>query len=328
MKIDRQSHTLMKLAVKLAVMVSFIGIWHVNAFADPPSVLAKNAELGKKSSSPSSTKAFDILHKAKLQLANEDAFNAKIRQRVWTGGRLVVGVGTYEQAGNETGRFNLQVSMHDGGGKHTLQQVSDGRLSWTQSIIGEAKTLKRVDVGRLDEWVRASRKANDFAPRLEVGAFTEMLTNIQRDYTLTAQFGKLQDAKVLIVKGKLKDEVRQQIISNTERSNLAELYPSNVRVAITLENDANTQFGKWLPIRFEFRGDPQKAKNVNSNAASTQGPLISLLEIYSIHPIEPPPVDRFRFDSQEVINFTNETDRYLRNYGIRLTDRQRRQLLR
>ena len=37
------------------------------------------------------------------RLANGDAFDAKVRQRVWTAGRKVVGVGTYVQSGGGTG---------------------------------------------------------------------------------------------------------------------------------------------------------------------------------------------------------------------------------
>ena len=42
---------------------------------------------------------------------------AKVRETVWATGREVVGVGTYEQAGGGSGRFNLQITMHDGDGQ-------------------------------------------------------------------------------------------------------------------------------------------------------------------------------------------------------------------
>ncbi len=86
------------------------------------------------------------------------SFHAKVRETVWTNGREVVGVGTYEQAGGGSGRFNLQVTMHDGDGKHRLQQISDGRLAWTRTEIAGKVSLRRVDVGRLDEWVGKSKE--------------------------------------------------------------------------------------------------------------------------------------------------------------------------
>ena len=40
------------------------------------------------------------------------------------------------------------MTMHDGKGKHTLQQISDGRLAWTRTQIGETVQLQRVDVAQ------------------------------------------------------------------------------------------------------------------------------------------------------------------------------------
>ena len=101
-------------------------------------------------------------------LANGPAFNAKVRQRVWAVGREVGGIGTYEQAGYGSGRFNLQIAMFDGSGKHTLQQISDGRLAWTRTEIADKVELRRVDVGRLDEWIPAH------AERVAVSQFPMM----------------------------------------------------------------------------------------------------------------------------------------------------------
>ena len=101
----------------------------------------------------SETQAVQLLRAVLEMVVNGPAFDAKVRETVWTTGRGVVGVGTYEQAGGGTGRFNLQVTMHDGDGKHRLQQISDGRLAWTRTEISGKVSLRRVDVGRLDEWV-------------------------------------------------------------------------------------------------------------------------------------------------------------------------------
>lgn len=335
MKIDPQSRSTKKPSVKhcfpAVVFCILIGIHAKNAFTDEnDSSLPARAKTSqtKLAGSVSQPQALVLLREAKQRLAMGPGFNAKIRQRVWTAGRLVDGVGAYEQAGQSTGWFNLQVSMHDGDGKHTLQQISDGRLSWTRTVIGESITLKRVDVGRLDEWVRASSKRPELPPRLEVGAFTEMLSTIQRDYVVKAHQGRLNEQKVLIITGRLKEEARNQITREAKLESWPELYPSNVRVAIALQNDPKTGFGMGLPIRFEYRGAPIIRESQQADASNPQGPLISMLELYSIHPIASPPVDRFRFDAQEVINFSNETDYYLRQYGIRLTESQRRQLLR
>ena len=90
-------------------------------------------------------------------------------------GREVVGVGTYEQAGGGSGQYNLQVTMHDGDGKHRLQQISDGKLAWTRTEIAGKVSLRRVDVGRLEEWVRGIADPTGLSPKLKVGAWGEML---------------------------------------------------------------------------------------------------------------------------------------------------------
>ncbi|MBD54479.1 MAG: hypothetical protein CMM05_05280, partial [Rhodopirellula sp.] len=58
--------------------------------------------------------ATNLLQLVLRQLVSGAAFDAKVREIVWTTGREVIGVGTYEQSGEDTGRFNLQLTMHDG----------------------------------------------------------------------------------------------------------------------------------------------------------------------------------------------------------------------
>ena len=48
-----------------------------------------------------------------------------------------------------------------------------------------------------------------------------------------------------------------------------------------------------------------------------EGRLITLIELYSIGAITPPPTERFRFDNQDAeVNFVNETERYIELYGV------------
>ena len=274
------------------------------------------------------------------RIVNGDAYDAKVRQRVWTAGREMVGVGTYEQAGKGSGWFSLQITMLDGDGKHTLHQISDGRLAWTRSQINEKISLRRVDVGRLKEWVPQSRRVQRapfyVPPQFKVGGWAEMLDTIQRDYILSSAVGRVQSARkdvagnqLLVISGKLSDAARDRIKTDSRVKKLPELFPTRVKVAIALEPNPETNFGHGLPVRLEYWSDPVEDKKATSEAAPLAGRLISLIEIYSIRPISPPPIERFRFENQDSsINFVNETDRYLKRYNIRLTDKQRKQLLR
>jgi hypothetical protein len=211
------------------------------------------------------------------QIALGPAFDAKIRQRVWVGGRDVLGAGTYEQAGDGSGCFNLQVAMHDGDGKHTLQQISDGRLAWTREQIGDDVTLQRVDVGRLDQWMTGAAHnqldspvhreaqetaghdeplANHLPPSVRVGAWTEMLEQIASDHDLSLASGHLEQRDVWIVRGKLRPDVRIQRLEEFGTQTWPELCPSSVVIAIAKSNSIETGFGQGLPLRIEFMSDP------------------------------------------------------------------------
>lgn len=277
-----------------------------------------------------SAKAQSLLHRVVTTLVNGPAFDAKVRETVWTGGREVVGVGTYEQAGMGTGRYNLQVTMHDGDGKHRLQQISDGRLAWTRSEIAGNVSLRRVDVGRLDQWVSAARTGLPVSPRLQVGAWVEMLASFLKDYDLQVKGAHLKERPIWVVSGKLKSSKREQVMADSGLDEWPLLYPTKVRVAVQAELDPATSFGAFLPVRIEFWSDPLMGDDDQADAsAGGQGRLITLIEIYSIRPVSPPPVERFRFENQDdEVNFTNDTDFYIQQYGVQLTERQRRQLRR
>lgn len=290
------------------------------------------------------------------RLSIGDAFASKVRQRVWLRGREVVGVGTYEQAGHGSGQFNLQVNMLDGDGKHALQQISDGRLAWTRQQIGDDLQLKRVDVGRLDQWVSPSATnpllpvmgsemlpnpvlATTFArlpPSVRVGGFVEMMENVAFQNNLSLATGRLQDQRVWIVTADLSHAARRSIHPDGDDT-WPVLCPTRTVIAVAQEDAPETGFGRGLPLRIEFYSDPLDESEDGDEDDShqgevTKGPerqLISLLELYQVRPIDPPPVERFRFENQDSeLHFVNETDRYLNRYGIELTSRQSRMLRR
>ncbi len=282
----------------------------------------------------SQPQATALLGQVLQYLVDGPAFDAKVRETVWTTGREVVGVGNYEQAGGGSGRFNLHMTMFDGDGKHRFQQISDGRLAWTRTEIASEVSLRRVDVGRLDEWVQATGETTSISPRLRVGAWAEMLTTIQRDHVLTAASYKLKGESVWVISAELKQSRRSEVLAESNSNRWPELYPTRIRIAVAAKNNPETGFGQWLPIHIEFRGDPittakKSDDEPDSAPISPNGPLIALIELYSVRPIQPPPLEQFRFENQDTnVIFVNETDRYLEMYGVRLTDRERRQLLR
>lgn len=250
---------------------------------------------GEPASPAASSVAKRMVERAIEQLAFGAAFDAKIRQRVWVSGREVVGVGTYEQAGRGSACFNLQLTMHDGDGQHALQQVSDGRLAWTRQSIGGEVALKRVDVGRLDQWVQDNyrnlrsrrsplergssaaiqgNKAQTTAtggatpwnggptlrPSVRVGGLAEMLDQISRNYYLELASGSLESREVWIVTGTLNDQARQrwglEVATESASRQRPGLLPTRVIVAIAKADQPETDFGQGLPIRIEYWSDP------------------------------------------------------------------------
>lgn len=180
-----------------------------------------------------------------------------------------------------------------------------------------------------------------------------MLERIAADHDLTLASGTLpsdhlEQRAVWIVRGKLRADVRAQRLSEFGTGTWPELCPTEVVVAIAASASVETGFGRGLPLRIEFYSDPSvttdalpnapdesdslatlEPSSVKANATKIPAYPISVIELYSIRPISPPPIGRFRFENQDMeVNFTNDTSRYLSRYGIHITERQSRMLRR
>ena len=251
-----------------------------------------DAAKKKESERPVATsqpQAVNLLRRVLAVIVNGPAFDAKVRETVWVTGREVVGVGTYEQAGGGSGRYNLQITMHDGDGKHRLQQISDGRLAWTRTEIAGNVSHRRVDVGRLDEWVRGVSRS-PISPGLRVGAWAEMLDTIERDYVLSVDSAHLKGEAMWVITGELRPQRRDQIMADSGRQEWPSLHPTLVRVAVRRNPDPETGFGQLLPVHIEFRSDPVASEEVVGKSLRR---LITLIELYSIRAISPPRSSNF-----------------------------------
>ena len=326
--IPQASTPRVKLAWRLMTGLLVIGI---GAACLPLSAPAEEA-IAKESiaeASVSDPAARELLSRIIANMVNGAAFDAKVRETVYVSGRDIVGVGTYEQAGGGTGHYHLQLTMHDGDGKHTLRQICDGRLAWTRHEIAGEVILQRIDVGRLDEWIPAEQRVLGLPPHVLVGGWAELLATLDRDYSLTLGSATLKEERVLVITGKLHPTVRARVLKDSHRSEWPELYPTQIQIAIATTPNPQTGFGQWLPLRMEFRGDPIPIPAKEGYTLSKNGPLITLIELYSLRQIDPPPAERFRFENQNSeIDIINQTDRYMESYGVRLTAKERRSLRR
>ncbi len=273
------------------------------------------------------------------RLAHGDAFDATLRQRIWVAGREVPGVGYYEQSGGGSGRYCLEMTIHDGDSRQTMKQISDGKLAWQRSQIAGVITIRRIDLGRIDEYEQESvRKQNpaglstssavanhliahsvdpptaDLPARLRAGGLVELLDQITADYELRLSKARIEKQPVWILRGTLKEAARARIQKAAGGEQLAALCPIEVRVAISATADANG-FGAGLPVLIEFWSAPPVKPTssvpvsatpvsaaIPAETAATAPPagrLISSLELYSMRRIQPSPEERFRFTSED-----------------------------
>jgi hypothetical protein len=207
------------------------------------------------------------------RLALGDAFDAKLRQRTWVQGHEVVGIGHYEQTGGGTGRYSLEMTVHDGDQRHTNQQISDGKLAWIRTHLGASVTLRRVDLGRIEEFYRElarqgivhssrSRDSNTIVdvsqqvpPWMRVGGLVEIVEQVAADYDLRLSKGFVDQRAVWILRGVINAKTKQRMTDPESGKVWSELCPYEVRMAIAAVGDENG-FGVGLPSRIEFWGQP------------------------------------------------------------------------
>ncbi len=226
----------------------------------------------KASVNRSARQAQTLAQRTLERLAMGDAFDAKLRQRIWVGGREVIGVGHYEQGGGGSGRFSLEMTIHDGDSRQSMRQISDGKLAWVRTQIGSTISIQRVDIGRIDEFERErsprrpastmARLADPSTPlasrlpaRLAVGGLAELIDQVATDYDLRLGKGNVEETPVWILRGELTQEARQRLIEAAGKPELPPLCPAEVRVAIAAV-PSPSGFGIGLPIRFEFWSEP------------------------------------------------------------------------
>ncbi len=262
-------------------------------------------------------RAADLLVQHTLeQLANGPAFDAKLTQEIRVQGRSAVGVGRYEQAGGGTGRISMEMMIPTANGRCLLQQICDGRLSWTREQVGQSVRLRRVDVARLDELLAG--KPTKLNARLRVGGIVELLERCHLDYALEQVPAELEGQAVWMLRGPRRDAAQSGSTETTKKNSLPNSSPKAVAIAIAAANAPNG-FGKGLPVRFEFW----------SNEDTNERRLISYLKIYDAQKIQAAPEANFRFETSEAdINYTNDTQRYLQFFGAQISQGQSRATVR
>jgi hypothetical protein len=239
------------------------------------------------------------------------------------------------------------MTIHDGDLRHTNQQISDGKLAWVRTHLGSTVTLRRIDLGRIDEFYRELARqgvldssptriagsivtsTEQVPPWMRVGGLVEIVEQIAADYDLRLSKGFVDQKAVWILRGVIKESAKNRMMDPAAGAVWSELCPYEVRMAIMAVGD-DQGFGVGLPCRVEFWGQPPVEVSIETTASTPvvdqteqstagvtqpdkpRGNLISLLEIYSVRRIEPSPEVRFRFEREDRdVNFFNDTRHYL-----------------
>jgi hypothetical protein len=205
------------------------------------------------------------------------------------------------------------MTIHDGDTKQTMKQISDGKLAWHRQQIGNSIMVRRVDLGRIDEFERETRAALSTAnispppyqvashsryanqeplpSRLLVGGLVELVERISVDYVLKLKKGTVERQPVWFLQGRLRDEVRASIEAASGRDQWAPLCPVEVKVAIAATSDS-TGFGAGLPMQIEFYSEPQtptvKTLEVKHVSAASQGTASSTASSSALAPSHSP----------------------------------------
>jgi len=298
--------------VQRLLLVTIGSFFLAHAYSDQPARTVRQ-ELDEASQA-------DLLIQRTIQrLALGDAFDAKLRQRTWVQGHEVVGIGHYEQSGGGTGRYSLELTIHDGDQRHTNHQISDGKLAWIRTHLGPTVTLRRVDLGRIEEFYRElSRQgifnsspirdantivdnARQVPPSLRVGGLVEVVEQIAADYDLRLSKGFVDQRAVWILRGVINDKARQRMTDPTAGASWSELSPYEVRMAIAAVGNEQG-FGVGLPNRIEFWGQPPSDAQVQQGvplqltdpASSPEDPAADSESTASSQPDAAPLSDRPR----------------------------------
>ena len=178
----------------------------------PASPTQETISTGNPNPSPtfvSSVEPAMWLSEVLARVVNGPPAEAKLRQTVHADGRQWTGIGSFVSGGNGTGQYRMQMTIHDGRGKHSVLQIGDGRLAWSRTQIRDEVVVRRVDVSRLDQWTRGQTEAAVSAGR-RVGGLAEILDTVIRDFDLVLRTGRLNDQKVFVAAGTLKEERRNE----------------------------------------------------------------------------------------------------------------------
>ncbi len=256
-------------------------------------------------------RASQLMINALLQAVWGEGRRCHVKQRIALFDREMVGFGQYAHAGGGTGKLKMSLRFAAGDQLNSFSQVSDGKLLHTTNIMGDKVERRRVDIGKVHEFVPISKAYFEdpvITMYLAIGGQGEILRKLCQQYRwFDVQVDRIGDDDVWLLKGEAaKEPVRVRafapIDSLLDHKSKTGLLPTYVRVA--LGRAAPNQL--WL-----FRVEQWKANPMA--AVGDSSPLNAVIEFVQpeIDKNLPPRMFEDASFASSSDPITDETDKYV-----------------
>lgn len=275
-----------------------------------------------------------LLRQAVAQLSATGSIEAKVRQRIDLFDRELIGSGTYAQQGAGLAtRLRLEMRMRADESAMDLLQVANGETLWTFNAADGLRTLRRVDVDRVQDALRGessdARAASMPTGTIGLGGLSWVLDGLRQYCEFKeVQTSKLGELEVFVVHGRWRTEKLLSLVPEAERRRMAAggaidatKLPQHLgdRVTIFLGRD------DLFPYRFDYRrtlppdqdgaegsgasATADKATATDSSPSAVGTKPVMTLEFYEVRFGRNLPREMFAYKPGQ--GAIDDTDRYI-----------------
>ncbi len=259
-----------------------------------------------------------VLRRAIWQAVWGEPISCRVRQRIEMFDKELVGVGSYDQAGQGSGKLKWQMRLAAADAVTNYLQISDGRLFWTSHQVEEEIKLNRVDLGKIRERIGPVRQSDLSNPllaiELAIGGQAEMLRNLYHRYQWeSAVPTKLDQQPIWLLTGQIRQTApipagRAPIDQTMVNASQTGLLPQRVRLSL-----GRTEQFPFFPYRIEYFRQKADSQDVEWETIT----VVEFFEVSKPTVMEP---ELFQYevrDSVEVIG--DDTMNYLPASSLHLT---------
>jgi hypothetical protein len=259
-----------------------------------------------------------LLRQAVAQLSAVGSIEAKVRQRTNLFGRELIGSGSYAQQGaGISTRLRLEMRTRASNAEMELLQVANGETLWMFNAADGMRTLRRVDIDRVQDAMRRETPEGTFAAptgnSIGLGGLPWMLDALTQfcDFT-TVQTSRLGDVEVYIVEGTWRNEKLLALIPEGDRQRVASGGKIDVaRLPAHLSDRVTIYLGRddLFPYRFDYRRtQPVDESQPQVTEAAKTKPIMTL-EFYEVRFGRNLPLEMFNYKPGQ--NANDDTERYI-----------------